>query len=130
MTINVSSLTGGGSLLKMAADLDWPSQNGQRSVNIDPSGALTDAINETGKYSYEYTRITGLPTTENVTVQLDIDGVTIWNDTFTPTTSTLGLFNSSPVGVMGYLVESSIQLQIQTVTDTSVSVAYILRPIV
>lgn len=141
MTINVSDLKGGGStaafyLTKLAPDLNFPSRlvNGRTyfSKTINPSGGLTEALSLTGKHFVSFLRFTGL-TSESITVKLTSDGVVIWNDTFTVAGSILqllGATESAVGGVAGQVgCETSLLLEIQTASDTSVSFTWLARPI-
>jgi hypothetical protein len=133
----LSSITGSGGGLSFAPDLTAPSsalsQNlPYRSITgINGSSGLTTAISLTGKYAVSWLKFEGL-TSETITIKLTVDGVIIWNDTFTCQTSLqlLGNTSSSEVCVDGpYICNQSLLLEIQTATDTSVNLEYLARPI-
>ena len=133
MTIKVGL---GGGLAKLAPDLSWPSASTTTGLplaisGVDVQGSLQTALTATGKFEFSYLRISS-NTAEATTVKLTIDGVVIWNDVgFTPGTQIfLYNANSSITTVEApKLVETSFLLEMQTLTDTSITVNYGLRPI-
>lgn len=139
MTIRTSSLTGGGAL-RFAADLTWPSDksssaNTYKTITaIDGSLGLVTALSLTGKFSVAALGFENM-VNENYTVKLTVDGVVIWNDTVSVTTGDLWLLGpaSSAITNTGhdgvYICNSSLLLEIQSTTDTSVDLNYITRPI-
>ena len=136
MTIPING--GGGGLPQLAPDLTYPSSRltasstWQRIAAINASAGLTTALSLTGKYAVTYLLFRSL-SSESVTVKLTIDGVVIWNDTFT-TATTMALFgNNSSTGAGSEEVlqcNSSLLLEIQTATDTSIDLDYLARPII
>lgn len=133
--IPLSNITSGIVLPRLAPDLSFPSGVGgsgaYRITGIDGTGGLTTALSLTGgAFSVSLLEFTAL-TSENVTIKLTIDGVVIWNDTFVSGTSLplLGV-SEGAVGVAGEIqCESYFLLEIQTTTDTSVTLDYLARPI-
>jgi len=131
----LNSITGGGgSGFKLAPDLAFPSRltpsGGYATVTVDPSGALTTMLSLTGNWLINGLYLSGF-LAETVTVKLTIDGVVIWNDTFTPAT-TLHLntmIDSSAPNGTDIVCMTSFLLELQTATDTSVSLFYSARPI-
>lgn len=135
MTILVSSLSGGGGLPKLDADLSWPSianaSSGFPSVTVDPSGGLTTILSLSGKFAISYAELFSLTNAENYTVKLTVDGQVIWNETF------------AAVGTNAYLIgtqnntyqdvptscEATWLLEVQSTVDTSVGLRYKVRPI-
>lgn len=127
--------SGGGSGFKLAPDLLFPSRLvpgvGYSHVNLNPAGSLTTALSLTGKWLVQGLYFAQL-TSELITVKLTIDGVVIWDNTFTSGATTLHLnsrVNSSAPNGTDVVCESSFLLQIQTATDTSVDLYYAARPI-
>jgi len=141
MTINLSSLIhsggGGGGLPQLAPDLTYPSSPTTGSVTyqvitgINGTGGLTTALSLTGKYAVMFLEFLSV-VAENVTIKLTIDGVVIWNENFT-SSSSIALFgnnsgaNAGPNEILQ--CETSLLLEIQTTTDTSVQLNYLARPI-
>lgn len=142
MTILFSSITGGGAggLPRLAPDLAYPStlviSAGYVRIIFNPMGALTTALSLTGKHAIDRLELVNL-TLELITIKLTIDGVVIWNSTFSVPGSTLVLFGYGG-GNTGALsgssstmqCESSLLLEVQTLTDTAVNLQYIARPII
>ena len=135
MSALLSSITGGGGIPKLAPDLDLPSRltessNGQETVNVDPSGVLTTVLSLSGKFAIYYMQFQGLPTTENVVIKVTVDGTVIHNDTYTPAVATLRLYaNASAVGLPGFACGSTLLVEVQTITDTSVDFFWVARAI-
>ena len=142
MAIRLSGLGGSGGLPKLAPDLGFfesteNNRGTQKTLIIDPSGGLTTALSLTGKFAISGIGLQGL-TAENLTVELTVDGVVIYNDTFVSNTA-LSILNASSGGqllssntfadVRAITCDSSFLLRLQTATDTSVTVNYMVRPI-
>jgi hypothetical protein len=135
MTIKLS-LKGGGSLPILAAsnftNRASSSVNYDQVTGIDGSSGLTTALSLTGKFAVSSLAFESM-INELVTVKLTIDGVVIYNDSQTVTStvfSVVGVRLSSSFPTEGsYLVNSSLLLEISTATDTSVILNYIARPI-
>ena len=137
-----SNLGGDGGPPKLAPDLNYISNSinstsGYAQITgIDGSSGLTTALSITGKYAVCALGFVST-TAESVTIKLTIDGVVIINDTFTAATSIsiLNVSNGLPgssttVADIGAVVcNSSLLLEIQTASDTDVSLNYIVRPI-
>jgi len=131
MTINV----GGGSFFKLAVDLDYPSSllttNSYSQVfPIDASGGLTTALSLTGKFAVSHLDFRNMIAESN-TYKLTIDGVVVMNDTFSSSTSQsiVGSNNTTSYDPIVIVCESSLLLEIQTATDTSILLNYVARPI-
>lgn len=130
----LNSITGGGNGFKLAPDLTFPGDiagsGSFKRLVFDPSGALTTALSLTGKFVIDTLYFSGL-TAETITVKLTVDGVVIWNDTFTTTTTLALLSNISTVSGSSISITcgSSFLLELQTATDTSVTLDYLARPI-
>jgi len=137
MAILIPFKTAGDVLPRLAPDSTWPSSlsgsTGYVEVTgINAVGSLTTALSLTGKYAIDYLRFDNLAS-ESMTFKLTVDGVVIWNDTFTPS-STLRLFGLSNVGATGnipsrMLCEDSFLMEVQTTADTSVHFYYVARPV-
>ena len=141
MTINTSSF-GGGGLPKLTPDLLFFDRLGNSSAivssaSIDASGGLTTALSLTGKYMINSVGLSGM-TAETVTIKLTIDGVIIINNTFTSTTSvsvvntyngTATTTSPSQIGFTPIGCDSTFLLEVQTATDTNISLQYNVRPI-
>lgn len=134
---------GGGAGFKLAPDLNYISNNDSpsityKTINVDPSGSLTTALSLSGKYAISGLVLT-LIANEDITVKLTIDGVVIINETIAfdggaNGISVLGeVASASPSSPRGAgiitVCEESLLLELETVTDTSVNVTYIARPI-
>ena len=120
----------GGNLPQLAPDLTWPSNqsSGQVSLSgINVQGSLQPVFSLTGRRALSRIYVANL-TTETATVKLTIDGVVVWNDTYTAPAN-INLLGINGVIPETYVAESSILFEMQTLTDTSISVAYLARPI-
>lgn len=134
--INLSTVAGsGGALPKLAPDLTFPSDKSLLSntiviTGIDGSSGLTTALSLTGKFAISFISLANF-IAETSTVKLTIDGVVIWNDTYTTATGSSNFignavtnFQESPIQC-----DTSFLLEIATATDTDVELTYIARPI-
>lgn len=132
------SVSGGGGLPELAPDLTFPSNFAGTSAGyisitgINAVGSLTTALSLTGKFSIDLLMFENL-TAESVTVKLTVDSVIIWNDTFTASAAAVRLFggrNTSGTDVVSTMqCKSSLLLEIQTLTDASINLIYMARPI-
>ena len=128
---------------RLVADLTYPSTH-QASGNfinitgIDASAGLTTVLSLTGKYVISFLRFTGMISESN-RVKLTIDDVVIWDDTYvmaaggtTPGETLLGMLNNntSVDGISeSFECNRSFLLELDTLTDTNVSLQYLARPI-
>ena len=133
----LNSIAGGGGNIKLAPDLTFPSSlanaSAIKSVSLNPSTGLITALSLTGKFVVDTLLFVGM-TVETVTIKLTVDGVVIWNDTFTAATTLYLLSQQSSTGSLpgsssSFTCDSSFLLEIQTATDTSVFLEYLARPI-
>jgi hypothetical protein len=124
-----------GAGITLAPDLTLPSRldgaNTTETAVIDPSGALTTALSLTGKHAVYILALRGLPTGEAATIKLTIDGIVIINDPATPSNANKALYGAPAGGIAlaPFIVETSLLLEIETVTDTSVNVDWAARKI-
>ena len=136
MTIKLSSFGSGSSGVTLAPDLTFPSTRSSGSAyiqqSIDATGGLTEVLNLTGKFVIDAILYSGL-TAETVTHKLTIDGVVIWDDTFTSSAvfQPLGFIDGTNVSasMAPITCNSSLLLEFQTATDPNVVVRTIVRPI-
>ena len=128
---------GGGGLPKLAPDLTYPdskaTNNNYISVTgIDATGALTTLLSLTGKYAITWFQIQNM-LAEAVTVKLTIDGVVIWNESYTNGGTGQSNFFGSPDNQAGVTeameCNDSLLFELQTTTDTNVSFNYLARPL-
>lgn len=125
-----------GSLPKLAPDLTFPSSlassaDTKLTTSTDTSGALTTVLNLTGKRALGALSVT-LPI-EVVTVKLTVDGDVIFNDVgYSNTISITQLVGSSSTAInrdaTSYLVESSLLLEVQTVSAAPLTVCTYRAP--
>jgi len=142
MTINLNGLGGGGGggFYKLAPDLDRIAEQATSSAGfktitgIDASGALTTVLSLTGKWLLTTAVLSGT-LAESMTLKLTVDGVVIIDSTFTANSNgvaVLGLATANITNPMldayGYC-ETSILLEVQTTSDTSIILQYNARPI-
>ena len=134
MAIEVGSTAG--SLVQLAPDLDFPSTlestTGYKIFAItDAVGSLATALSLTGKYSIDMLNFDSI-LSEQITIKLTIDGVVIWNDTFTSVGSIkklIGGLNNGTGVASPMQCKKSLLLQVQTTTDAQVTLQYLVRPI-
>jgi hypothetical protein len=135
----LSSIAGGGGLPRLAPDLTFPSSRvaggaNFKRITFNPVGALTTALSLTGKWSVSALVFSGF-TAETVTVKLTVDGVIVWNDTHTAQTFNDNVFLGSVGGLASSYADtvtscnSTFLLEVQTLTDTAVTLDYLARPI-
>lgn len=128
----------GSGAINLAPDLTYPANFASTTVGylsntgINATGGLTSALNLTGKYVIDFLLFENL-TAENITIKLTIDGVVIWNTSFTCST-TCRLFGSRGAGsstetISRMQCNSSFLLEIQTTADISVDLLYMARKI-
>ena len=135
MTINTSGL-GGGGLPRLAADLLYPQNRailGSQTyeiTNIDASGGLTTALSLTGKYVINYISFKNV-LLESMTIKLTVDGLVVWNSTFTAAAGTQSFIggNSSTSIPEAISCNTSFLLEVQMATDTSIDLEFLARPI-
>ena len=127
----------GGTVIKLAPDLTFPGSLSTvnpyaQTGSIDASSGLTELLGLTGKWAIYALRINGM-TPENVTIKLTVDGEVIWNDTFAKSGGSHSLYGLPSVDGEGtaspFICESDFSLELQTTTDTAVTLSYIVRPI-
>lgn len=151
--LTLNSLVGGGGELKLAPDVGGlaarsrPDLNYTQVAGIDGSSGLVTALSLTGKYAISLLLFSSM-NAEAFTCKLTVDGEVIYNDTDTIyTSSASGLWcifgrggavtassnlNSYPwnASTMSHFVcESSLLLEIQSTTDTSINLLYKAKPI-
>lgn len=136
MTINTSNL-GGGNGFKLAPDLTYPSDIAagtgiKQVVGINAVGALTEALGLAGKFAISFLQFSSVAS-ESITIKLTVDGVVIWNDTFSNTSPSINLLGTdqsvSNTVAETVVCNSSASLEIQTTADASVTLQYSVRPI-
>lgn len=131
MTISTSSLGGGGALPSLAPQLTFPEDtniSGEFSVTgINGSAGLVTALSLTDKWMVSFLEFENM-TSELVTFKLTVDSVIIWNSTYSlvgTSKDLLGVTNfSEPVKC-----NSTFLLEVQTATDTNITLNYRARPI-
>jgi len=140
MTLSANTIFGGGSGIRLAPDLTFPS-----TINLPASGivgvtgvnttaALTEMLGLSGKYAIEYIELFSL-TTESAQIKLTIDGVIIWNDTFVLPGTSLLLCGAQDAGVaaatagLSFICNTSFSLEVQMSTDTSIDIDFLARKI-
>jgi len=135
--INLSKIAGSGSgIPQLAPDLTYPADrftvNGTQYeliTGIDASSGLTSLVSGTGKFIILLLE-TDATMAESNTAKLTIDGVVVWNASFTAATSQNSLLSSTTLGMSeSYLVEDSFDFEYQTATDTSIDLRFLIRPI-
>lgn len=132
--VTLQSLVGGGGRPRLAPELSYPSAlspgNLYKQVTINPAGVLTTALSLTGKWQIGLMEFGNL-TAETVTVKMSVDGVLIWDSTFTCSISIPlngRITNNQPMA-SDFECQSSLLLELRTATDTSVTFSYQARPI-
>ena len=133
----LSSTVGGGGLPQLAPDLTYPSSlsgaSGQIVITgINAVGVLTPALSLTGKFAIDLLHFEDI-TPEVMTFKLTVDGVVIWNDTAAFAGAAKRLFGSqSTTGAdtpSTMQCNTSLLLEVQTLTDASINLVYLARPI-
>jgi hypothetical protein len=131
MTIKVGSAGGGGA--KLAPDLGYPSTIAgtnllypTKTITVDATGGLTTVLNLAGKFEIPLLYIGG-HTSESSTIKLTVDGVIIWNDTFT--FGALALIGSQVDFRESRTCDTSFLFEFQTATDTATTITYNAIPI-
>ncbi len=105
------------------------------TATIDPSSGLTPILSLVGKFEVSMLQLLNITGSDTTTVKMTVDGVDIWNSSKVFNNSNPGLLGMvGDITVNGALNESfvcntSLLIEIQTTTDTSVSLAHRTRPI-
>ena len=134
-----SELRVGVGLPEFAPDLDWPEKKVQGNNGfittspIDCRGALTPVLSLSGKFELLGLRLFQL-VAEPTTVKLTVNGVVIWNVTYTTGTLNVLLggntFNGGDTGGgSGKFIKQSLLLEVESVTAEFVTLDYVARPI-
>jgi hypothetical protein len=136
----LSSTVGGGGLPQLAPDLTFPSSLAgnagyKRITGINAVGTLTTALSLSGKFYVNALRFEAI-TAETITIKLTVDGVVIWDDTWANIGTILKLFGRTGADatatdetVEAIQCNESFLLELQTLTDASVTLVYLARPI-
>jgi hypothetical protein len=130
-------LENGGSVIKLAPDLNYLQEQSVGTIQkditgINATGGLTTVLELNGKHLVSALRFTGLTGTDTITVVLEVDGEDIFNSTWVNGSSNLSVFSGTSSGLhmdKNFLVESNMKLKLQTSSDTNVSLTYVARPI-
>lgn len=134
------TLASGGGGFRLAPDLTWPGtknpSRGSKAVTVNPSTGLVTALSLSGKWVLSLLSIDS-GVSDTLTVKLTIDGIVIWNDdvTFGGDLSLLGIGYGAATGDGSFvndtlaICDSSIVLELQSTSVTSVTVNYLARPI-
>ena len=138
---NLLTITGSGGLPKLAPDLTYPSTKAGESATyktvtgIDGSSGLAVALSGANKYAVSMLIFTDM-TNENYDIKLTVSGEVIWNETVTVTGGTLNLLGptggpsiGSNPNIEGAYEMSNFSLEIQSTSDTSVGLLYLVREI-
>lgn len=140
-SVLLSSITGGGGGINLAPELTFPlkSRAGTSSSasNVDTSVGLTQMLSLTGRFSVSFLELSQLTASDATTVKLTVDGVVVWNDTNSSGGTTMILLGGEissasfayTSSVESIIVNSSLLLEVETVTNTNTTLAYNVRPI-
>ena len=137
MAIRLSGLGGSGGLPKLAPDLTFPtdinSSLGYKSLTLTLTPATYNTLlSLTGKFEVRLLQVESL-VNETVDVRLTIDGVVVWDSAVVSGASIfrlLGAANSTTdSNRQSITCNSSLLLELRTVTDTNVNLRYDARPI-
>lgn len=123
-------------LIKLAPDLDrlgdlTTTNNFVRVTGIDTTGSPTEILGLSGKFAVSMLRISNAAA-ESVTISMDVDGDTIYSETFTMVpdlTIFAGNTGAAFLGEEAFQVNSTFSLKVQMAADTSIDFDYIVRPI-
>lgn len=136
--IKLSTVVGGGGLPKLAPELTYPADKlvggavYKRISAIDASAGLTTILSLTGKFAVSYMAFLSI-TAEVNTIKLTVDGVIIWDTTYTPsaTDNLIGATNTSALSPQDIVngCDESFLLEYQTATDTNIVFDYLARPL-
>lgn len=135
-----ANLYGGGTVLpELAPDLNFVSSRitsaflFKEITGINAVGALTTALSLTGKFSISYLAFSGVVANDVSRVKLTVDGEIKWDSTLTTnivgTVSLVGGVAGTVTTPENYMCNDSLLLEVQTITDTDISVRYLVRPI-
>lgn len=133
----LNSVTGGGSLPRLAEDLTFTSDllagEGYKQITgIDGTLGYTAALSLTGKFSISFLMLTGF-TSGTLDIRLTIDGEVIWDSNYLSATdvyllgsisSTSQVASDSPIKC-----NSSFLLEISTSVDSTIGLNYLARPL-
>ena len=126
-----------GSVPQLAPDLTYPSakdnvSNSKVITGIDGSSGLVTALSLSGRWAIS-TLVIANQLNEDITIKLTVDNVIIWNaildnsagnNYLLGNTATAGLYTDTSIQC-----NDSFLLEVQTTTDTDISLIYVARPI-
>jgi len=138
---NITDFIGGGGGVRLAVDTDYIATSPLTSVTVDSSigGTTTPQtlLSLTGKFLIDYLYFSIITTTEDIRIVLEIDGVTVWDNTSTHSGATQLVIGSSiPTNNTGYvfsgpgiICNTSLTLKAGTATATNTTIVYSARAI-
>lgn len=100
-------------------------------TGIDVSSGLTTLLSLTGRHVVNMLMLTSLTSATSMDLRLTIDGVVIWDDTFTAPAVEFAILGSrtNPGNSEPIIVESSLLLEATQSGETDAGVDYSARPI-
>tara|TARA_R110002020_G_scaffold147185_2_gene322337 strand:- start:5542 stop:5961 length:420 start_codon:yes stop_codon:yes gene_type:complete len=138
MAIDSGDLVGGGGVPQLAPDISRLSTQGAGTspvvflTGIDGSSGPALALGLTGKHTIEKLEFLNF-TIEPVVIRLEIDGVDIFNQSYTPSSTNIvilgGTISGNAVEHTYYSIKNSLNLYVTTTTDTSIDLNVLVRPI-
>lgn len=139
--VDVSAISGSSALPKLAPDLTYPSDKVSDAgtyktvTGIDGSSGLAVALSGSNKYAVSVLEFSNM-INEDYDIILTVNGEQIWNDTVAVTSGQLNLLGptggasiGSNPNQEGSYEMSNFSLQIQSTTDTDVTLSYLVREI-
>ena len=129
------SLAGGQVVPQLAPDLtSFSSSNsaGQVFVGaINATAGLTTLLSLTGKFGISMLYLSGLTTNDVEGVKLTIDGVVIWEEASMSVNSATKTLVGNNLANHGFHMrcDSSLLLELDTISDTSINFTYLVRPL-
>lgn len=132
-----ANLYGGGTVLpELAPDLNFVSSlvtttAPYKQITVNAVGSLTPALSLTGKFALPFIGLSNLTNNDLSRVKLTIDGEVKIDDTLTANVNAALIIGSQSSSIQSetYMCNESLLLEVQTITDTDISVRYLVRPI-
>ena len=102
-------------------------QNAERVSSVDTTtGGLVTVISTSGKFALSHITLSLMPV-ESLTVKMTVDGVVIFNDTFSNPSSNLKIYDSNSKPNPVFLSKTSLSLEVESSTGTGVQCDFIAR---
>lgn len=136
--VTLSRISGGGSIPRLAQDLNFASTRvsgytHRELSGINAAGTLTTALSLTGKWCISMIQISKVKSNNLSRVKLTVDGLIVWDSAITTNVADdvplVGIITNGVAQSESYMCNESFILELQTISDTNLSLIYLARPV-